>query len=139
MSESRPPGVRRGALTLAEVAVEAQGDLHAGRVNDAVRLIFGFCDDFRGSDREGQAYLLRDEPPLAEHQGYNAALAGTAEFFADEAGLDPPAWAEGPARFASPWWFVADDPVFHAYVLARTPGAYLRHGVFMAREVFDRV
>jgi hypothetical protein len=43
-----------------------------------------------------------------------------------------------PTRFVEPWWFVTSRPAFHAYVLAHTPATFARHGVFIAREVFDR-
>jgi hypothetical protein len=33
---------------------------------------------------------------------------------------------------------VTGRPAFHAYTLAHTPAALARHGVFLAREVFDR-
>jgi hypothetical protein len=45
---------------------------------------------------------------------------------------------DGGGRFVEPWWFVASRPEFHAYTLAHTPAVLARHGVFMAREVFDR-
>jgi hypothetical protein len=35
-------------------------------------------------------------------------------------------------------WFVASRPEFNAYTLANTPAAFARHGVLIAREVFDR-
>jgi hypothetical protein len=64
---------------------------------------------------------------------------GVAEFFAIEGALVAPAWVNGPGRFVEPWWFVTSRQAFHAYVLANTPAVLARHGVFMAREVFDRV
>jgi hypothetical protein len=35
-------------------------------------------------------------------------------------------------------WFVSSRPEFDAYTLANTPAAFARHGVMIAREVFDR-
>jgi hypothetical protein len=130
--------MRTGALTLAGVAEIASADFKAGREQDAIRLLFGFADDFRGSGQDGRAALIRDEPPLTGNQGYDAALAGEAEFFAREGGVPVPAWTEGPGRFAEPWWFVASRPGLRAYVLQHTPLVFMRHGVFIAREVFDR-
>ncbi len=133
------PRVRRGAASLAELAQTIAEDLEDGRENDAVRLLFGFADDFRGSSRPGRIALLADEPPLTRDARFDAALAGVAELFASEAAILAPAWVNGPDRFAEPWWFVASRPALHAYVLAHTPAVLARHGVFMAREVFDRV
>jgi hypothetical protein len=131
-------GMRRGAWSLAEVADAMREDLADGLEDDAVRLLFGFADDFRGSGDDAKAALIRDEPPPTGDLRFDAALAGEAEFFATEAGLPVPEWTTRPGRFAEPWWFVTSMQAFHAYVLSQTPVAFFRHGVFMAREVFDR-
>jgi hypothetical protein len=115
-----------------------QEDLRKGLQDDALRLLFGFADDFRGSSRPGRIALLREEPPPTGDPRFDAALAGTAEFFAREAGIVAPNWVDGPSRFVEPWWFVSSRPAFDAYVLQHTPAVFARHGVFMAREVFDR-
>jgi len=133
------PRMRRGATSLAELAQTIGEDLEEGREHDAVRLLFGFADDFRGSSRPGKIVLLADEPPLTGDARFDAALAGVAELFAAEGAIPAPAWVNGPARFVEPWWFVASRPAFHAYTLANTPAVLARHGVFIAREVFDRV
>lgn len=133
------PRVRRGAASLAELAQTIKEDLGKGRERDALRLLFGFADDFRGSSRPGRIALLADEPPATGDARFDAALAGVAEFFAREAAIPAPPWIDGPGRFVKPWWFVASLPALHAYTLAHTPAVFARHGVFMAREVFDRV
>ncbi len=130
---------RRGAASLADIAGIMREDLAKGRTQDALRLLFGFADDFRGSSDAGKALLIAGEPPPTGDGGFDALLAGAAEFFAREVGLPAPEWADGPARYAEPWFFVASGPALHAYVLARTPIAFAAHGVFIAREVFDRV
>jgi transcriptional regulator with XRE-family HTH domain len=132
------PRVRRGAASLAELGHTIGEDLEHGRERDALRLLFGFADDFRGSSRPGRIALLRDEPPPTGDARFDAALAGVAELFAAEGTIAAPAWVNGPGRFVEPWWFVASRPEFHAYTLANTPAVLARHGVFMAREVFDR-
>jgi transcriptional regulator with XRE-family HTH domain len=132
------PRVRRGAASLAELAQTIEEDLEQGHEHDALRLLFGFADDFRGSSRPGRIALLRDEPPPTGDARFDAALAGAAELFASEGAISAPAWVNEPGRFVEPWWFVASRPAFHAYVLANTPAVFARHGVFIAREVFDR-
>jgi transcriptional regulator with XRE-family HTH domain len=47
------PRIRRGAASLAELARTIEQDLDGGRERDALRLLFGFADDFRGSSRPG--------------------------------------------------------------------------------------
>jgi transcriptional regulator with XRE-family HTH domain len=132
------PRVRRGAASLAELSETISEDLALGQKGDGLRLLFGFADDFRGSSRPGRIALLFDEPPATGDARFDATLAGVAEFFASEAGIAAPVWVNRPGRFVEPWWFVASRPAFHAYTLANTPACFARHGVFIAREVFDR-
>ena len=130
--------MRRGAASLAELAPTIKHDLAQGREQDALRLLFGFADDFRGSSRPGRIALIEGEPPGTGDARFDAALAGVAELFASEGAISAPAWVNAPGRFVEPWWFVASRPAFHAYTLANTPAVFARHGVFIAREVFDR-
>jgi transcriptional regulator with XRE-family HTH domain len=132
------PRVRRGAASVAELSPTISEDLARGQAGDALRLLYGFADDFRGSSRPGQIALIADEPPPTGDARFDAALAGLAEFLASEAGIAAPAWVNGSQRFLEPWWFVASRPAFDAYTLANTPALFARHGVFIAREVFDR-
>jgi hypothetical protein len=132
------PRVRRGAESLGEIAQIMREDLNKGEEDDALRLVFGFADDFRGSSRPGRIALLCEEPPPTGAPRFDAALAGAAEFFAREAEIAAPSWVDGPDRFVEPWWFVSSRPAFDAYVLQHTPAVFARHGVFIAREVFDR-
>jgi len=130
--------MRRGAASLEQLAPAIAEDLSREREQDALRLLFGFADDFRGSSRPGKIALLQAEPPTTEDARFDAALAGAAEFFAREGNIPPPRWVDEPDRFVEPWWFVASSPAFEAYTLAHTPAVFARHGVFIAREVFDR-
>jgi transcriptional regulator with XRE-family HTH domain len=133
------PRMRRGSSSLNELALVIRDDLETGQEGDALHLLFGFADDFRGSSRPGRMALIEVEPARTGQAGFDASLAGLAEFFAAEADIPTPGWVNGPGRFAEPWWFVASRPAFHAYTLANTPAVFARHGVFIAREVFDRV
>ncbi len=132
------PRVRRGAASLSDLVPTISADLGEGDEQGALRLLFGFADDFRGSPRPGMVSLIADEPASTGDARFDAALAGVAEFFAAEGGIPVPGWVNGPSRFVTPWWFVASRPAFHAYTLANTAAVIARHGVFMAREVFDR-
>ncbi len=129
---------RRGAASLAELSQTIEQDLSAGHEQDALRLLFGFADDFRGSSRPGAIELIAEEPEGTGDRRFDAALGGVAEFFAAERGIAAPAWVDGPERFVEPLWFVASRPEFNAYTLAHTPAVFVRHGVLIAREVFDR-
>jgi transcriptional regulator with XRE-family HTH domain len=133
------PRTRRGAMSLADLAPVIASDLQESHERDAARLLFGFADDFRGSSRPGGIALIQEEPPPTGDARFDAALAGIAELFAAEGEIPVPPWVNGPTRFVEPWWFLASRPAFHAYTLAHTPAVLARHGVFIAREVFDRV
>jgi transcriptional regulator with XRE-family HTH domain len=132
------PRTRRGAASLAELSQTIKQDLQDGREQDALRLLFGFADDVRRSSRPGAIDLIAQEPAATGDPRFDAALAGVAEFFAAERGIGAPAWVNGRDRFVEPLWFVASRPEFNAYALANTPAAFMRHGVLIAREVFDR-
>lgn len=132
------PRVRRGAAALSDIAITVSEDLEGRDEQAALRMLFGFADDFRASSRAGRVSLIAEEPTPTGAAHFDAALAGMAEFFAAEGGLTAPEWVDEPDRFVVPWWFVASRPAFHAYALAHTPAVIGRHGVFMAREVFDR-
>jgi transcriptional regulator with XRE-family HTH domain len=132
------PRMRRGAASLAELSHTIREDLEDGREQDALRLLFGFADDFRGSSRPGAIELIAHEPAVTGDARFDAILAGVAEFFAAERGIPAPGWVDQPGRFVEPLWFVASRPEFHAYTLAHTPATLVRHGVLIAREVFDR-
>ena len=132
------PRMRRGAASLADLARTIEQDLADGREQDALRLLFGFADDFRGSSRPGAIELIAEQPCTTGDSRFDAALAGVAEFFATERGIPIPGWVDEPDRFVEPLWFVASRPEFDAYTLANTPAVFARHGVLIAREVFDR-
>jgi transcriptional regulator with XRE-family HTH domain len=132
------PRKRRGAASLTELSRTIEQDLEGGREQDALRLLFGFADDFRGSSRPGAIELIAESPAPTGDARFDAALAGVAEFFAAERAVPAPGWVDQPERFVEPWWFVASRPEFDAYTLAHTPATFARHGVLIAREVFDR-
>ena len=132
------PRMRRGAASLAELSRTIQQDLENGREQDALRLLFGFADDFRASSRPGAIELIAQEPASTGDARFDAVLAGVAEFFAAERGIAAPAWVNQPERFVEPLWFVSSRPEFDAYTLANTPASFARHGTLIAREVFDR-
>src|SRR5665213_4407713 len=57
------PRMRRGAAPLANLATTIRHDLAGGEERNAIRLLFGFADDFRGSSRPGRQ--RRVETPIA--------------------------------------------------------------------------
>jgi transcriptional regulator with XRE-family HTH domain len=132
------PRTRQGALSLEEIARVIAEVPPPVRPEDALRLVFGFTDDFRGSSVAGRRSLIAQAPGRTGERRFDALLAGTAEFFTAESQLPVPRWVDDPDRFCEPFWVVARSPGLEPYVIARSPAAFSRHGVFIAREVFDR-
>ncbi len=133
------PRMRRGALSLADIAHMVRSDPLSTSDSAFMRLVLGFADDFIGSSRPGKSALINTEPEMTGIPRYDAALAGVGEFLARQACISIPPWVDGSERFVEPWWISAPTPGLHPYVFARTHAEIARHGVFIAREVFDRV
>lgn len=133
------PQVRRGAMTIAEVADQLRSILAEEGVSDAWRRLLDFVDDFRGSSTAGRHWLTIEDPPTCGDARLDAAVGGIVDLLCNEARLVPPAWTEGPSRFSEPWWFVSGLPGFEAMALRDTPVALARHGVFVNEGAFDRV
>jgi hypothetical protein len=70
---------RRGATALADLAPTIAEDLGADEEQNAIRLLFGFADDFRGSPRPGKAALIAAAPPPTGDRRFDAALDNHAQ------------------------------------------------------------
>jgi hypothetical protein len=133
------PKVRRGAVPMAQVALELARILSEEGARGGWRRLLDFIDDFRASPVAGQRWLVADEPGPVGDLRLDAAVAGVVDVLCNEAGFEPPAWTAGPGRLAQPWWFVSGLPGFEAMALRDTPVALGRHGVFVNEGAFERV
>lgn len=80
-----------------------------------------------------------DEPPPTGDAGLDAFLAGLAEYLAERAGLDGPAWAEHSRRFLSTFWFPHEHTDFDAIALRDSPGPFRRRNVYVHPSSLERV
>ncbi len=132
------PKVRRGAVPIARVARELRRLLPREGARAGWRRLLDFVDDFRGSPRAGQVWLIEHAPASCGDPRFDAAIAGLVELLCDEAGIDWPRWTDDPKRFAEPWWFVSGLRGFEAAALRDSPVEFKRHGVFVNEGAFDR-
>ena len=99
-----------------------------------------FCHEFY---RHKDASFFAVPPPDGFSRSYRALLAGAAEFWCREFGLEAPAWIEEPQYFLdTPWmpWceFLADDPEAVARHRAKADPAFLRRNIlFAARNLIS--
>ncbi len=133
------PKVRRGAAPTSEVSREIRRILRREGERGAWRRLLDFVDDFRGSPRAGQSWLIAEEPRSCGDARFDAAIAAIAELLCDEVDLPWPGWTSAPQRFLERWWFVSGLPGFEAMALRDSPIELKRHGVFVNEGAFERV
>jgi hypothetical protein len=84
--------------------------------------------------------LVRDEPPIRsgrfeEGETGDAFAAALAEYLAQSAAGDSPAWTQGRARFLDEAWFplrqIAGQPHLRGLIERETPRAFREHNVFI--------
>jgi transcriptional regulator with XRE-family HTH domain len=136
---SLTPQVRRGAVSIRQVAEEIHSIVTEEGTSGAWRRLLDFVDDFRGSSTAGQRWLVEEAAPLSGDARFDAAIAGIVDLLCTEVHIDPPAWTGQPQRFSEPWWFVSGLRNFEAMAMRDTPVALARHGVFVNEGAFDRV
>ena len=94
------------------------------------KLIWEFLEEYRWEPDAVQPSLLRDEPPGAGDERWDALLAALAEYLAAQHDLAPPEWAE--LRVLQRPWFPAELAVQRADALVRAPAAFRKHGVYLS-------
>jgi hypothetical protein len=136
---SAQPDVRRGALTIDQVAKELRSLINSDGYRAIWRRLLNFVDDFRGSSRSGRVWLVEEAPSLVGNPRADAAIAGVVEELCASSGIPVPAWVDEPTRFVTPWWFVNELSGYEATALRDTPYSVARHGVFVNEGALDRV
>ena len=82
---------------------------------------------FHALNREAQAAILADAPPLTETR-WDALLTATVEHIAMLHGHPAPEWTNEPARFLSEPWVLPEVDWMRSNALAFAPAAFIRHG-----------
>lgn len=98
-----------------------------------MRLVFEFL---RGVAEDGRPVrlLVAAEPGPTGDVRFDALLAAIAEDLCVHAGIVPPVWVHGEARFLEVPWWVADLPSARASALVHAPASYRRRGVLIDRH-----
>ncbi|HEY5104172.1 MAG TPA: hypothetical protein VII65_03920, partial [Acidimicrobiales bacterium] len=138
LTMSAQPVVRRGSLTIDDVAATIPSLIQTDGVRAIWRRLLDFVDDFRGSSHTGQRWLIETSPQLVGDQRVDAAIAGVVEELCVESALPPPSWVDEPPRFVAPWWFVNGLPGYEATALRDSPFTLARHGVFVNEGALAR-
>lgn len=138
LTMSAVPDVRRGALTIDDVAASLPSLIESDGVRAIWRRLLDFVDDFRGSSRTGKRWLIETSPQLTGDPRVDAAIAGVVEELCSENALPAPSWVDAPSRFVAPWWFVNELPGYEATALRDSPFALARHGVFVNEGALSR-
>jgi hypothetical protein len=94
------------------------------------KLVWEFLEEYRWEPEDIQSSLLRDEPPPAGDERWDALLAALAEHLAAQHDLAPPEWAE--MRVLQQPWFPAELEIQRADALVWAPAAFRKQGVYLS-------
>jgi hypothetical protein len=132
--EHHPPPPERFAQTVAGVSERhRRGEDFFAAVRDLLDEVALLPDD---AAREA---ALTEEPARTADARYDAYLAGLAEHLATAWGLARPVWALEPTRFLERFWFGSPVAGFRPLLLAQSPAAFRRRGIFVSADSLRRV
>lgn len=107
---------------------------------DLLYAVREFLDEFAIAPRsELRQRAIDERPQPAADKRYDAYLGALAEHLALRHGLDRPDWCVEPDRFLDRFWFTSDVVGFRATLLAESPAAFKRRGVFVSERSLIRV
>ena len=102
-----------------------------------MRMVLDFIDGCAALDSAARSELIVDEPARFDPR-WDAFLAALADHVAYENHLRQPGWAEQPERFLEAFWFPVDLPSVRPEALATAPATFMRHGILITPDLFDR-
>lgn len=127
------------AQGLSQATIGIKAALDRGDEDTALRWLVQFADDFKASDHDARAAMVKDEPPSTARREWDALVAGVVEWLSQRYGLRMPAWCAAPERFLDQWWFLPHKASLRALVFTETPAALANRGVFVSRTAFESV
>jgi len=100
------------------------------RYKHRLKLVFEF---FRGAgdDEADIAELIADEPPRVGDVRFDAILAASAEYVADQHGLPVPVWAEDDSRTLDSDWLIPEYEKAQEWARTDAPPAFKKRRVFI--------
>lgn len=97
-------------------------------------LLHGFGLVWQHATNSERTELIAAEPDPIDAR-WDAFVAALAEHLCSEAALQPPSWTGDPSRHLDSSWFAGGCFDFdEARVIATTPPAFRRHGVWLPRS-----
>ncbi|HEX9694951.1 MAG TPA: hypothetical protein VGB64_01395 [Actinomycetota bacterium] len=98
-----------------------------------------FLDEFSFRPHEIRQGAIDERPDLIGVVHQDAFLGAVAEHLAGVHALTCPAWAAEPQRFSERFWFSSDVKGFRALLIATSPAAFRRRGLFVSPRALSRV
>lgn len=111
----------------------------AYRNDAALRAVIDLRDALRRADVDAFAPMVASVPGATGDTRWDAFIASVVEDEGGRKGARVPRWTNDPERFAKPFWYLAGIPELHDWEFARSPAAFLRHGVLAAVEELESV
>ena len=109
------------------------------REDGALRAVLDLKDGLRRSDREQFAARVQFPPSLIGDTRWDAFIAAVVEDEAAIKNFPPPRWTNDPGRFNKPFWYLSENRELHTWELTTSPGAFVRHGLFAAKDELESV
>ena len=99
---------------------------------ETFREVVQFVDDASRLSGEALGDAIGAVPVSTGDRGWDALLAGLADWLAERDGIESARWAAASRRVApSPGWYVTPHKRLHRLVRASTPEAFALHGVYI--------
>ena len=99
---------------------------------ETFREVVQFVDDAGRLSGEALSDAIGAVPVSTGDRGWDALLAGLAEWLAEREGIEAARWATVSRRVVpSPGWYVTPYKRLHRLVRTSTPDAFARHGVYI--------
>lgn len=134
--------LERGSALFAAMAVKERlsgSGSPSEREDAALRALIDLKDALRRSSRDEFKSLVSQPPDLIGDTRWDAFLAAIVEHEAAEKGLPVPKWTDDEERTTRPFWYLSENRRLHNWERATAPSAFVRHGVFVARDELESV
>lgn len=113
----------------------------ARRVREGEDVFFAvreFLDEFSIRDQHQRQSAIDEQPVPTDNPRADAFVAGLAEHLVWHHHMKLPSWPNEPERFLDRFWFVAGAKGFRAILIAHSPAAFRRRGIFIHPDALVR-
>jgi transcriptional regulator with XRE-family HTH domain len=142
--ELQPLPPRSAVATANRIRARLAGDEGEGwstalREDAALRAAIDFKNALASASADEFTRLVGTPPGLIGDTRWDAFIAAVVEDEAATRDVPTPRWTDEKARFTRPLWYLSENRALHAWELATSPGAFVRHGVLAAKEELESV